>query len=106
MVSVTIPKKMNEEIAALISAGYYDNRSEIIREAFRVFFATKPEVRLAVAIELYKEKKATISRAAEVAGISFEDMKTILADEGLIRRGARSARELRERSRKLRELVK
>ena len=87
MVSITIPTKMHEEIDALIQAGYYDNRSELVREALRLFFAQKPEVRLVAAIELYKKGKTTISRTAEIAGISFESMKSILADEGLLQRG-------------------
>ena len=38
MVSITLPKKINEEIDAIIHAGYYDNRSELIRDALRLFF--------------------------------------------------------------------
>jgi len=87
MVSITLPQKMNEEINAIIKAGYYDNRSELIREALRVFFAQKAEIRLVAALELYKEGKITISRAAEIAGLPFDSMKTILEDENLIRRG-------------------
>lgn len=87
MVSISIPSKMDEEINALINAGYYDNRSELIRDALRLFFAQKPEIRQVAAIELYKKGKITISRAAEIAGISYDSMKTILADEGLLKRG-------------------
>ena len=68
---------MNEQIDALIKAGYYDNRSEIIREAIRIFLDKKPEVRLVTAVQLYKDKKITISRAAEIAGLSYEEMKSI-----------------------------
>ncbi len=106
MVSVTIPQKMDEVIEALISAGYYDNKAEILREAFRMFLAKKAELRLAVAIELYKKKKATISRAAEVGGISYEEMKSILIDEKLIRRGAANIEIMKKRARKLLSVVR
>ncbi len=106
MVSITIPPKMDEEIEALISAGYYDNKSEILREAFRLFLAKKAELRLAVAIELYKRKKVTTSRAAEVAGISYEEMKAILTDERLLRRGAPNVKTMKKRARKLVGMVK
>jgi len=86
MVSITLPQKLNEEIDALIKAGYYDNRSELIREALRLFLAQKPEIRLVAAIELYREGKITISRAAEIAGIPFENMKSVLSDEGILKR--------------------
>ena len=87
MVSIILPEKLNEEIDALINAGYYDNRSELIREALRLFFAQKSEIRLVAAIELYRQGRITISRAAEIAGVSFENMKSILAEEGILRRG-------------------
>lgn len=85
--SITIPEKMGEEIDAIINSGYYDNRSELIRDAIRLFLAQKAEIRLVAAIELYKREKITLSRAAEIAGISFDDMKSILQDEGVLRRG-------------------
>ena len=90
--SITIPEKMSEEIDAIINSGYYDNRSELIREAIRMFLAQKAEVRLVAAIELYRREKITLSRAAEIAGISFDDMKSILQDEGVLSRGKSSKR--------------
>ena len=101
MVSITLPQKMSEELDALISLGYYDNRSEIIREALRSFLSQKPEVRLVAAIKLYEEEKITTSRAAEIAGIPYDDMKTILIDEGIIKRG----KDYRDRSSDLEELI-
>ena len=101
MVSIALPEKMSEEIDAIISAGYYDNRSEIIREAVRLFLSQKPEIRLVATLKLYREKKITISRAAEIAGIPYDDMKTILIDEGIILRG----RDGKNRSSKLEEMV-
>ena len=100
MVSITLPKKMSEEIDALISVGYYDNRSEIIREAVRSFLSQKPEIRLVPALKLYKDNKITIARAAEIAGVPYDDMKSILIDEGIIRRGRKG-----DRSSGLEELV-
>ena len=102
MVSIILPEKLNEEIDALINAGYYDNRSELIREALRLFFAQKSEIRLVAAIELYRQGRITISRAAEIAGVSFENIKSILIDEGLIRRGRSGKQKSTE---KLEELV-
>lgn len=96
MVSIAIPQKMSEEIDALISLGYYDNRSEIIREALRSFLSQKPEIRLVAAIKLYEEQKITISRAAEIAGIPFDQMKNILIDEGIIQRGKTENNEIND----------
>jgi len=87
MVSITLPAKMHEEIDALIKVGYYDNRSELIRDALRDFFTRKGKMRLVSAVELYKDGGITLSRAAEIAGVSFERIKTILEDEGILERG-------------------
>lgn len=90
MVSITIPQKMSVEIDAIIDTGYYDNRSEFIQDAIRMYLAQKPEMRLVAAVELYRQDKITLSRAAEIAGLSFEGMKSILQDEGILRRGKSS----------------
>lgn len=87
MVSITLPEKLSEEIDAIIKAGYYDNRSELIRDALRSFFDQNAEIRLVAAVKLYSAGKITISRAAEIAGVPFESMKGILADEGILMRG-------------------
>ena len=87
MVSISLPAKMNEEIEAIIRAGYYDNRSELIRDALRSFMSRKTHVRLVAALKMYERGKATIARAAELAGLPYEDMKNILEEEGIIRRG-------------------
>ena len=87
MVSISLPAKMNEEIDAIIRAGYYDNRSELIRDALRSFMSRKAHVRLVAALKMYERGKATIARAAEMAGMPYEDMKNILEEECLIRRG-------------------
>ena len=87
MVTITIPKKMSEDIQAFIDEGYYDNRSELFRDAIRSFLSQKSKERLVIALKRYRTEDITISRAAEIAGLSFEQMKSILIDEGIIRRG-------------------
>lgn len=106
MASIALPPRMTEELDALISAGYYDNKSEVMREAFRLFLAKKTELRIAIALELYKKGKATISRVAEIAGMPYEDVKSLLIAEGLLKRGIDGdASGLAKRARKLHELV-
>ena len=87
MVSITLPPRMTEEVEAVISAGFYDNRSELVRVALRFFLDQKPEIRLGAAIKLYQSGNITISRAAEIAGIPYEKIKDILSEEGLLKRG-------------------
>ena len=41
MVLINIPEKINEEIEVFIKTGYYNNRSELIRDALRFFSQKK-----------------------------------------------------------------
>ncbi|MDI6794430.1 MAG: UPF0175 family protein [bacterium] len=71
------------ELQAVIHAGYFKNKEEVIKEALSTFFAVKPELRLEAAIGLYKEGEITLSRAAEIAGLTIWRFKDILINRGI-----------------------
>jgi len=73
---------LKEGIEGLIRAGYYKNREALLEEAFRTMIEVKPSVRLEMAAELYKSEKISMSRAAEIAGISIEGFKSFLESKG------------------------
>ena len=78
-----LPQLYEDEIEALIRAGYYSNKSEVVRDALRSFFQTKEQMRMAAAVELYKAGKTTLSKAAEIAILSLEEFTTIIIDRGI-----------------------
>ena len=57
VISINVPKIMDEEIDALIKRGYYDNKSEIFREAIRELFAKNQNLRISAVVELYEQGK-------------------------------------------------
>ena len=71
------------EIEAIVNAGIFENRSDVLREAINTFFAVKPKMRLEAAIQLFKDKKVTLGRAAEIAGTDRWQLKDILGDRGI-----------------------
>lgn len=79
----SIPKIYEEEIEGVIDAGYYSNKSEVVREALRLFFEQKQMLRMAAAIEMFKQGKVTLARAAELAGITSFEFKDALAERGV-----------------------
>ncbi len=81
--SFSIPELYMQEIRALIRAGYYSNKSEVVREALRDFFERKKELRVIAAVELYKNGEVTLSRGAEIAGVSFGAFKDLLKERGI-----------------------
>ena len=100
----SIPKIYQQEIRAVVQAGYYSNKSEVVRDAIRLLFETRSELRLASAIELYKSGEITLSRAAEIAGMNMFEFKDILKDRGIkIRTSGGSKKELEEESRSIEE---
>ena len=73
------------ELAALIKAGIFRNKREAIAEALRLMFATRPQLRLEAAIQLFKDEAVTLGRAAELAGLTRWEFEAILADRGIER---------------------
>ncbi|MCZ7362318.1 MAG: UPF0175 family protein [Candidatus Methanoperedens sp.] len=75
-------------VDALVRKGIYSTRNELIEDALRTFFEFRKDMRIAAVVELYKTEEMSISSAAELAGVSTEEMKDFLAKAGVkIRRG-------------------
>ena len=82
MEEITLPYLFEEEVKALVRSGVYSSTSDAVRDAFRFLFENKPMLRNTAAIELYKEGKVSIGRAAEIAGVTTIEFKDMLADRG------------------------
>lgn len=73
------------ELNALVKAGIFRSKTEAIKEALRLLFATRPQLSIEAAIQLYKEGEVTLGRASEIAGITRWEFETLLADRGIER---------------------
>jgi predicted HTH domain antitoxin len=76
-------KFYEDELEAITKAGIYKSKSEVISHALDVLLAVRPELRIEMAVELYKADKITLSKAAEIAGISLPHFKEILAKKNI-----------------------
>ncbi len=81
--SYSIPKVYEDEIEAIVKAGYYSSKSDVVRDAIRLLFETKSNLKLSAAIEMYKDEKVSLSKAAELAGLDTVSFKEILRDRGI-----------------------
>ena len=79
----SIPQIYEEEIEGAIEAGYYSNKSEVVRDALRLFFESKQKLRVAAATGMYKKNKVSLARAAELAGLTSIEFKEVLKDKGI-----------------------
>lgn len=73
------------EMNALVNAGIFRNKTEMVKEALRLLFATRPQLNVEAAVQLYKEGEITLGRAAEIAGITRWEFETLLMDRGITR---------------------
>ena len=73
------------ELNALVKAGIFRNKAEAVKEALRLLFATRPQLSLEAAVQLYREGEVTLGRAAEIAGITRWEFETLLVDRGIAR---------------------
>jgi predicted HTH domain antitoxin len=76
---------IKEGMNSLIRAGYYKNREKLLEDAFRTMLEVRPSVKIDMAVELYRHKEVTLSRAAEISGLPIEGFKNVLSQRGIPR---------------------
>lgn len=74
---------IDEEIEILVKSGSHKSKTDVLREAFRLYKEAHPEKKLEIAMGLYQANKVSLARAAELAGTDLESFKAILASRKL-----------------------
>ena len=101
-ISFTAPDLLRMEIEASSEIGYYDNKSEFLRDATRTLLAARKDLRIAIACELYKKEKISLGRAVEIADVNYEEMKKILAERDIkIKSGSKNVEEMKKRAKNI-----
>jgi predicted HTH domain antitoxin len=67
----------------LVRTGRYPSKRELIEDAIRTLLRAKPELKMDLAIELYKKREVSLSRASEICGLYIEDFKELLKEKGI-----------------------
>ncbi len=73
--SFTVPDELKLKLDAITKIGYYDSLSEFLRDAIRNILTKNKDLRLAIGFELYKNKKITLGKAAEITHLSLNEIK-------------------------------
>src|SRR5208283_5070743 len=76
---------MKKEIDALVRAGYYSSKSDVVKDALRTFLEEKENMRVAAAVEIYKQGEVSLGKAAEIADMEIIEFKERLAELGVTR---------------------
>ncbi len=67
---------------ALVGAGLFPDEKSVIQEAVRVLWQERPGLRIEWAVHQYQNEDISLSKAAALAGVSFDKMKEILVQSG------------------------
>jgi len=90
----------------LVDAGLYRTEGEVVVDALRHLLHAHPEYRIALAVHRYQmDEEVSLGKAAQLAGVSQEEVKEILADRGVsLRLGPASIEEAKEEVATLRKV--
>ena len=90
----------------LVDLALYKDEQEVIDEGVRYILRSHPEYRIEIAIKRYKEEAVSLGKAADLAGISLEEMKDVLRTRGVALKGPESKEEIKEDAKRAREALR
>jgi predicted HTH domain antitoxin len=74
---------VEEELNALLHADIYRSKDDVISDAIRALLTLKPGLRIEIAVDLYRNGKVTLWKAADIAALNLEEFKEILASRSI-----------------------
>jgi len=89
----------------LVALGLYGNEQDVIEDGIRHILRSHPEYKIEIAVKKYKEEEASLGKAADIAGISLEDMKELLRTRGIALKGPESINEIEEDAERARKAI-
>ena len=101
-INIEFPEQLKKELEVITKTGHYNSMSEFIKDAVKTILAARKDLRVSIAVELYKDGYS-LEKVAEIADVDYDEMKRILVKSGIeIRRGVETVEELEEGARMLR----
>jgi predicted HTH domain antitoxin len=83
------------EIEQLVKARLFPDERSVLRSAMRALFQSQPGIRRQMVVGAYTAGEISLGKAAEIMGVSHEEMKDILVESGAeIHLGPRTSAEL------------
>jgi predicted HTH domain antitoxin len=97
---------IKKELKVIPSTGFYKTEEEFIKEAINTLLATRKDLRITIACELYKRGDISFGKACEMASLNIEEMKEILYKRGIKRSVSASSEEMEGMAKKAVELAR
>ena len=77
---------LTQRMSLLVERGVFESEESLTASAYRSLLMLQPALKLEIALSLYEREEISLGRAAEMAGISREQMKELLAARGIERK--------------------
>jgi predicted HTH domain antitoxin len=71
------------EARDFVLAGLYGSEEEVVQDALRHLLRARPEARVDLAAHRYQSEELSLAKAAELAGVSWSQMRDILIEKGI-----------------------
>ncbi|MBW8877582.1 MAG: UPF0175 family protein [Acidobacteria bacterium] len=92
------------EARDLVEARLYSSEEEVIRDALRHLLRARPDARIGLAVHRYETGGLSLAKAADLAGVSWAQMREILLERGIQPRlGPETLEEAQDEARALRD---
>lgn len=89
-----------------VDLGLYDSERDVIQDGIRHILRSHPEYKIEIAVEKYKQQKVSIGKAADIVGVSLEEMKEILKSRGISLKGPGSIEEINVDAEQVRKVMR
>jgi predicted HTH domain antitoxin len=94
------------EASDFVRARLYSTEEEVIRDALRHLLRARPEARVELAVHRYQTEELSLAKAAELAGVSWSQMREILIEKRIPPRlGPETVEEADEEAQVLRDYL-
>ncbi|WP_202318611.1 UPF0175 family protein [Archaeoglobus neptunius] len=80
------------------------SEEELLKEAIRALFEVNPQLKIEVALELYKDEEVSLEKAAEIAGMEVVEFREFVSRK-IKREVGSNEDELRKRTEKLKSML-
>lgn len=77
---------LTKRVGILIERGIFKDEESLRTSAYRSLLTLRPELKVEMALSLYEREEISLGRAAEIAGLSREEFKEIMASRGIERK--------------------
>ena len=71
------------KVRDFVDAHLYQDEDAVIQDALRHLLRARPDVRIHLAVFRYQHERISLAKAANLAGVSWAQMKDILLERGI-----------------------